>query len=403
MRVAANGLRLPTIWLNLWPERSANRLKPAVLQLIDSFNQGGSERQALQLTRLLTESDKFKVHLASLSPEGSLRTSIADLNLGEIPSFPLNSFYDANAAKQLRRLVQWLRSSQIQIIHTHDFYTNVFGMSAGAIARLPVRIASMRETTGMRSAAQKKIQQVAYSLAHQIVANSEAVRSTLITEGIAADKITVVYNGLDVARLIPEAQSRAESLKLLGLNVDENKRFISIVANMRLEVKDYPMFLRSARQVLTAEPDAAFLLAGEGELTDSLRALAVELGIHDSTFFLGRCEPVADLLSISEICVLSSKAEGFSNSILEYMAAGRPVVVTNVGGAAELVSEGETGYLVSSGDDATMAERIISLLRDPARAGEMGENGARLVKEKFSCAAQLSRTESLYDRLLPKT
>jgi len=375
-------------------------LKPAVLQLIDSFHQGGSERQALQLTRLLAESDRFKVHLACLSPEGSLRTTINDLNLGEIPSFPLNSFYDANAVKQLRRLVQWLKSSQIQVIHTHDFYTNVFGMAAGAFARLPVRVASMRETAGMRSPAQKKVQQMAYSLAHQIVANSEAVRSTLITEGIAADKITVVYNGLDVARLVPQASSRAEALSLLGVDIDENRRFISIVANMRHEVKDYPMLLRAARQVLKAEPEAAFLLAGEGELTDSLRALAAELGIQNSTFFLGRCERVADLLGISEICVLSSKAEGFSNSILEYMAAGRPVVVTNVGGAAELVSEGETGYLVSSGDDTEMAARLISLLRDPDRGRRMGENGERLVKEKFSCAAQLARTESLYERLL---
>lgn len=373
-------------------------MKPAVLQLIDSFNQGGSERQALQLTRLLAGSDKYQVHLASLSPEGSLRGTIEDLDLGEIPSFPLNSFYDANAVKQLRRLVQWLKLSHIQIIHTHDFYTNVFGMAAGRLARLPVRIASMRETHGMRSASQKKVQQVAYSLAHQIVANSEAVRSTLIDDGIPPDKITVVYNGLDAARLIPQPSSRAETLALFGIN--EDRRFISIVANMRLEVKDYPMFLRSARRVLDAEPTAGFLLAGEGELTDSLRALAVELGIQDSTYFLGRCERVADLLSISEICVLSSKAEGFSNSILEYMAAARPVVVTNVGGAAEIVTEGDTGYLVSSGDDATMAARIISLLRNPDRAREMGMNGERVVKEKFSCAAQLSRTESLYERLL---
>ncbi len=375
-------------------------MKPAVLQLIDSFHQGGSERQALQLTRLLAESDKFKVHLACLSPEGSLRTNIDDLDLGEVPSFPLSSFYDANAVTQLRLLVKWLKSSQIQIIHTHDFYTNVFGMAAGAFARLPVRVASMRETAGMRSASQKKVQQVAYSLAHQIVANSGAVRKTLIEEGINADKITVVYNGLDTERLLPQTSSRAEALALLGLNVDENRRFISIVANMRHEVKDYPMFLRAARRVLEAEPAAAFLLAGEGELTDSLQVLAAELGIQDSTYFLGRCEHVADLLSISEICVLSSKAEGFSNSILEYMAAGRPVVVTNVGGAAEIVSDGETGYLVPSGDDEVMAARIISLLREPDKGRQMGENGKHLVQEKFSCAAQLSRTESLYERLL---
>src|ERR1044072_6905468 len=86
-------------------EIAQRRMKPVVLQLIDSFNQGGTERQALQLTRLLSESDSFEVRLASLSPEGSLRSEIRDLGLGEIPSFPLNSFYDANAVIQLRRFV----------------------------------------------------------------------------------------------------------------------------------------------------------------------------------------------------------------------------------------------------------------------------------------------------------
>lgn len=379
-------------------------MKPVVLQLIDSFHQGGSERQALQLTRLLAQSNKFNVHLACLSPDGSLRATIADLDLGEIPSFPLNSFYDANAVRQLHRFVQWLRTSRVDIVHTHDFYTNVFGMAAGALARLPVRVASMRETAGMRTAGQKKVQQVAYSLSHHIVANSNAVRNALINKGTHGEKITVIYNGLDHERLVPQAKSRAEALSLLGLNVDGNspRHFVSIVANMRHEVKDYPTFLRAARKVLEAEPAAAFLLAGEGELAESLQALAVELGIAQSTYFLGRCEKVAELLNISEICVLSSKAEGFSNSILEYMAAGRPVVVTNVGGAAELVSEGETGYLVDSGDDASMANRIISLLSDPTRAREMGENGKRVVQEKFSCEAQLARTEELYNRLLPK-
>lgn len=375
-------------------------MKPVVLQLIDSFNQGGSERQALQLTRLLSASGSFEVRLASLSPEGSLRNEIQDLGLGEVPSFPLNSFYDANAVIQLRRFVQWLKSSHIDILHTHDFYTNVFGMAGGALARLPVRIASMRETAGMRSTAQKSVQRAAYSLAHQIVANSNAVRDKLIAEGTSPEKVTVVYNGLDVRRLMSQSISRAEALKLLGLDVDENRRFISIVANMRHEVKDYPMFLRAARQVADAVPEAIFLLAGEGELTESLRALASGLGIQDSIRFLGRCDRVAELLGISEICVLSSKAEGFSNSILEYMAAGRPVVVTNVGGAGELVTENDTGYLVPSGDYERMAARIVDLLRRPEKAKIMGEKGQQVVKERFSCEAQLMRTESLYRRLL---
>lgn len=379
-------------------------MKPAVLQLIDSFHQGGSERQAVQLTRLLHESSRFRVRLACLSPHGILRSQIEGLNLGEIPSYPLNSFYDARAVLQLRRFVSFLRSAKIKILHTHDFYTNIFGMAAGKLGRVPVRIASRRETSGMRSGAQKRVQHFAYSLAHHIVANSEAVRSKLIEEGIRADKITVVYNGLDLKRLVPQAElDRAGLLTLLNLPSDAGlveQRFVTIVANMRHDVKDYPMFLRAARWVHQAIPQAAFLLAGEGELMDSFRALAGELGIAHKTFFLGRCEKIAELLSASEVCVLSSKAEGFSNSILEYMAAARPVVATDVGGAREAIVEGETGYVVSAGEAAMMAERIISLLRDPESARAMGQAGRHVVEEKFSCEAQLKRTEELYDRLL---
>jgi glycosyltransferase involved in cell wall biosynthesis len=229
------------------------------------------------------------------------------------------------------------------------------------------------------------------------------VRETLIADGTRADRITVIYNGLDLTRLTGKS-SRLEALRALHLPPDTppSRRFISIVANMRHEVKDYPMFLRSARRVKEAVAEAAFLLAGEGELSDSLKGLTRELGIADSTFFLGRCERVAELLGISEVCVLSSKAEGFSNSILEYMAASRPVVATDVGGAREAIVEGQTGYLVLSGDDVKMAERIIMLLKDPMRARTMGENGRLVVQEKFSTEAQLRRTAALYDTLLKR-
>lgn len=147
-------------------------------------------------------------------------------------------------------------------------------------------------------------------------------------------------------------------------------------------------------------PDAAFLLAGEGELMESLRILGSQLGLDNSLYFLGRCGHIAELLKISDICVLSSKAEGFSNSILEYMAAGRPVVATNVGGASEAVVDGVTGFLVPSSDDRAMAEKLILLLQNPEHATEMGRKGKVIVQQKFSCAAQLEATESLYKKLL---
>ena len=167
-------------------------------------------------------------------------------------------------------------------------------------------------------------------------------------------------------------------------------------------LKDHATFLRAAKRVHDAVPDAAFVIAGEGELLEETRSLAAQLGLERDVFFIGRCEKISELLSVSYACVLSSIAEGFSNSILEYMAAGRPVVATDVGGAREAIVEGETGYLVKAGDDEALALRLIDLLNDPDRASAMGERGREVVREKFSSEAQLSRAENLYDSLLSR-
>lgn len=373
----------------------------AVLQFIDSFHQGGSERQAVQLARLLAESGRYRVHLACLSREGALLDEALRINLPEIHAYPLSSFYDRNALRQLRRLIAYLREHKIEVVHTHDFYTNVFGIAAATLARVPVRIASRRETGGLRSRAQKSAERISYRLAHSIVANAEAVRRQLVAEGVNGEKISVIYNGLDQERLTPKtSQSREETLAAFNLPRDKSRRFVTIVANLRHEVKDHPTFLRAAQRVRQACPDAAFVIAGEGELTDAMRSFAAQLEIEREVFFTGRCTAVAELLSVTDVCVLSSRAEGFSNAILEYMAASRPVVATDVGGASEAIVEGETGFLVPAGDAEALAARIVSLLREPERARLMGQRGRLEVERKFSCAAQLENTLNLYERLL---
>jgi glycosyltransferase involved in cell wall biosynthesis len=330
-----------------------------------------------------------------------LRVEIEKLAIREIPEFRLTSFYNRNAATQLRRFARLLGEREIDIIQTHDFYTNVFGMAAGHLARVPARIAARRETSGWRTPAQKIVERAAYRMAHAVVANAEAVRDQLIKEGVRGDKIAVVYNGLNPERITPNPDlDRQQKLALLGLPQTPNSCFITIVANLRHPVKDHSTFLRAARRVREAVPQACFVIAGEGPLIDETRSLARQLGIEESLFFLGRCEHVAELLSISEACVLSSKAEGFSNAILEYMAASRPAVVTDVGGAREAVVDGGSGYLVKAGDDEQMGARIITLLLDPQKADTMGRRARAIVEERFSLQAQLERTESLYDRLL---
>lgn len=354
----------------------------------------------MQLARLLKENNQYQVHIACLDDSGVLRAEVERLSPEGFPSYPLTSFYNLNAAKQLRRLVRYLKEKQIEVVHTHDFYTNIFGMAAARLARVPVRIASRRQSA-VRPAAQRLFERRAYASAHAVVANCDEIRRQLVSEGVREEKVATIYNGLDLERFAPEhrAGRRNEILEALGLHGEDGRRFVTIVANLR-PVKDHKTFLRAARRVREAVPDAAFIIAGEGDLKDSLRAQAAQLGLERDVLFTGRCGRVAELLHVSDVCVLSSTSEGFSNSILEYMAAARVVVVTDVGGAREAVLEDETGYIVPVGDDEAMAAKIMALLIEPERASAMGERGRKRVEDKFSCEVQLERTQKLYERLL---
>ena len=322
---------------------------------------------------------------------------------GDLPQFPLRGFYHPHTAVQLARFARLLRRQRIDVLHTHDFYTNVFGLFGGKLAGVPARVGSRRETFGFRSEKQKRVERWAYGFAHAVVCNSIAVQRQLVSEGVAEEKTAVVYNGLDLQRVKPSGMTRAETISQLGLNTGENQRFVTLVANMRHPVKDQPTFLKAAARVVQQVPDAAFVLAGEGELKGQTSELARNLGLEDKAIFPGRVDRVADLLEISDVCILSSRAEGFSNSILEYMAAGKPVVATDVGGAAEAIQDGVTGYLVPAGDHELMAERITTLLQDPAKARSMGDRGRRVIVEQFSCETQRSRCEELYQRILTNT
>ena len=355
---------------------------------------------------MLLESGRCNVRVATLEREGVLLKEMQRLGFNEIPEFRLNNFYELHAVRQVRRFAQFLKKHEIDVVHTHDFYTNIFGMTGAALARVPVRIASRRESA-VRPTAQRVVERSAYRLAHAVVANCEEVRQQLIKkEGVPAEKVRTVYNGIDPSRVQAVQAERKEILA--SLNLPASARFVTIMANMRAHVrypepvclKDHPTFLRAAQRVYQKVPDAAFIIAGEGELKEVTEELARTLGIGERTFFIGRCEDVGSVLSISDVCVLSSRSEGFSNAILEYMAAGRPVVATDVGGAREAVVQGETGYLVPAGDDRQLADHVTALLLNPENARAMGERGRRIVNEKFSSLRQLQNIESLYTELL---
>ncbi len=375
-------------------------MKKRVLQFIPSFHQGGSESQAIALTRLLKIDGTFDVFAATLNGEGALRNEIDGIGLAEIPEYPLTSFYDLNFVRQVRRCARSLRENRIDLVHTHDFYTNVFGMAAARLAGVPARITSKRETAGVRSRGQEFVERLAFGQANAIVANCEAVRDNLAERDVTTAKIRVIHNGLELSRFDRPAEIRGRVCRELGLPAGEDIRFITLVANLRHRVKNVPMLLRAAKRIIESVSNVHFVIAGEGELSQDLKEMARKLGVAENVHFIGRCDRIPELLSMTYVCVLTSLAEGFSNSILEYMAAGRPVVATNVGGAAEAVIDGETGFLVDSDDDETMSKRLVMLLENSEKAIGMGEAVRRAVEDNFSTAVQVSKTINLYVQCL---
>jgi L-malate glycosyltransferase len=364
--------------------------------MISSLNRGGSEGQAVQLVRLLREHTNFDVTLTCLNGEGPLGDELG----ADAPTtlvYPLTSFHDRNTARQFRRFVSELRRRGVNIVHTHDVYSNIFAIPAARLAGVPVRVASRRDTGGVGTRARRAAEAHMYRYAQKVVVNADAVGSQLAGQGVPREKIVTIHNAVDVKKFAPRL-TRDEALTALKL--PSGRPLAVLVANMGHAVKDHPTFLRAARRIHEAVPECAFVIAGEGPLAEPMQTLARSLGLSDHVFFIGACKSIGELLALADVCALSSRAEGLSNAILEYMAAGRPVVATDVGGAREAVLHEETGYLVASGDDRAMADQIISLLRDPERARAMGECGRLRAESKFSCRAQLERTITLYESLL---
>ncbi len=159
------------------------------------------------------------------------------------------------------------------------------------------------------------------------------------------------------------------------------------------------MLLRCAKRLKDEFPNVHFVFAGEGERKDFLTGTADKLGVSKTVHFIDKCRIVPELLSISTACVLTSYSEGFSNSILEYMAAGKPLVATDVGGASECIEEGESGFLVESDDDEAMSEKLKLILSDPETAGRLGERARQIVETRFSTDSQLEYVSELYRSL----
>jgi L-malate glycosyltransferase len=369
-----------------------NRIK--LLKMLTSFHIGGTERQVVNLA-LGIDPSRFDLHLACLRRSGALLGELKALQVPR-PEFRIGRFYNPRTFWQGFRLAKYIRKNRIQIVHSYGFYSNVFTVPIAWLAGKSFVIASIRDTGDVLTPAQRRVQRMVCRLADCVLVNAEAIRDTLVEQGYAPDKIIVIHNGITLAKF---GKRQRNSLLRQELALPLSAPLVVVFSRLN-QMKGIQYFLDAAAILAGRFPDVRFLVVGDGETRKELEEYACRLGIEHRTVFAGFRSDVPELLSEAAVSVLPSLSEGLSNSLLESMASGVPVVATNVGGNPEVIEDGVTGLLVPRRDPAALAAAVGRMLEDKDLAESFAQAGVRRVAELFSMERSVRETEHLYQRLV---
>ena len=382
----------------------ADRIR--LLKFTTLFAIGGTERHVMNFVAHL-DSSRFELQLACMKKIGEF---LKDVEERQIPlaEYRIDRLYGPRALAQQLRFARDLRASRTQIVHTYGFYPNTFAVAAARMAGTPVVIASIRDTGVYLRPWQKRAQKLMCRMADLVLVNADAIRRSLIDDGYSAQHIHVIRNGVSPSAFVQRSSGHRIREEL---GVAPDAPIVAMLSRLN-GLKGVDDFLHAAAKVAARVPDARFLVIGDGVIPqgsaivrntsycDALKESAARLGLADRLLFTGFRMDVPQLLSECAVSVLPSLSEGLSNTLLESMAAGVPVVATNVGGNPEVVQEGRTGFLVSTQNPEALADRICRVLEDRALATRMGDAGRCRVSEHFSMERMLRDTERLYQDLL---
>jgi glycosyltransferase involved in cell wall biosynthesis len=296
------------------------------------------------------------------------------------------------AAFELRR---FLKEQQIQIVQTFFESSDLWAGSVTKMMSDAKLIWSRRDMGILRGQKHHLAYRLLAGVPNHVFAVSDQIRRYCIeVDGIDPARVSTVYNGLDMAHWNRSASS--------GLTKSADEFLVATVGNIR-RVKGHDVFVKAAAYVAQQFPKATFSIAGdvlEPDYFAELEALVSSLNLSSRFRFEGSVTNIQDYLSKADIFVLPSRSEGFSNAIIEAMAASLPVVVTNVGGNAEAVTDGVNGYVVPSDDPLALSAAVARLLSDPVKAREMGTAGKERVAERFTSDAMMRQITSVYASLL---
>lgn len=288
------------------------------------------------------------------------------------------------------RLWAFFLRERAEVVHTHNPQALIYAAPAARLAR--ARLVHTKHGEAMETGRRMWLRRQAAGLAHAVVAVSQQTEEHARQVGEGRNgKLRVIENGVDLSRFRPDLEARAAMRAELG--VTEGTRMIGTAGRLE-DVKNQAMLLRAAAPLLDA--GTQLVLVGDGPRRAPLCALAQELGRVDQVRMLGLRSDVPRVLSALDIFVLSSHTEGLPLVLLEAMATGLPVVSTAVGGIAGVVEDGQTGLLVAEGDEQRLRECMAELLRDPARARQMGELGRTRALARYCLDQMVAQYESVY-------
>ncbi len=356
--------------------------------LIDELAVAGTETQLLALIRHL---DRRRVEPYLCLLRGGSAASRA-LEPADCPVWRLGvgALARPRALAQLVRFVRLLRRHRIDVLQAYFPDSSYFGVPAAWLAGVPDRLRTRNNLGHWMTPLHRRLGRALNALTTGTLTNCEAARQALLAaEGPPPETVRVLENGVDLGRFlaIPPAPVTSPEAPCVGA-----------VANLR-PVKGVDVLVAAAALLAERHPRAVFRVGGEGGQRAELEASVARNGLADRFRLPGAAGDVPGFLAGLDVAVLPSRAEGMSNALLEYMAAGRPVVATAVGGNTELVSDGVHALLVPPDDAAALAGAIDRLLTDRALAGRLGAAARRRARERYGREAMVRRFEDFYESL----
>jgi glycosyltransferase involved in cell wall biosynthesis len=351
---------------------------------------GGGSEQAFYLALALQRRGHHLLFLTAPDERWRKRCDAAGLPLAFLP---MQGRFDFVMAARLASLIT---RHGAQVVHAHKGREQALTFWASCFTPIPALVANRGVSfpVGRLRALKYRYRTDA------VVAVSEAVRQQLLAAGVPASKLVTIHGGVDIDRFRPGIDGEGVRDEL---NIPSGALVIMKVAHVR-EWKGYDIFLRAAAIVAAAEPRAMFVGIGKGTgETPALAHLVGELRLGERMRWAGFREDLPQMLAAADICVHAATAgEGVTGAVREALAMAKPVVVTDVGGNRELVSDGETGLLVPARDPVRLAAGILTLIQQPERALTMGWTGRHMVERDFSHEVKAQRVEQLYRQILER-